>query len=272
MSLNFHFALTDNIFLHFYRVVSLIIMKGSDVMILLQEPRLSYFISCPYVQEEECRFEYFYANSLDCTDLDELLKLGWRKFGEYYFRPCCGNCRRCLPLRILTREFKPTKTQRRVTRKCAGIEVRFGALDYKDEIFDIYLEHSRSRFGLDGSLDEFYATFYTKSCPTMQSEYYMNGTLIAVGFIDIATESLSSVYFAYRSSYDQYRLGTFSVLKEVEYAAAEGLKYYYLGYYIKENPRMAYKSHFHPYEYFDWHGTKWIREGGENRSGFSDVQ
>jgi arginyl-tRNA--protein-N-Asp/Glu arginylyltransferase len=229
-------------------------------MILLQEPRLSYFISCPYVQDEECRFEYFYANNLERTDLDELLSRGWRKFGEYYFRPRCGDCLRCLPLRILAQEFKPTKTQRRVMRKCAEIEVRFVGLDYRDEIFDIYLEHSRSRFGSEGSPDEFYATFYTTSCPTMQSEYYMNDTLIAVGFIDIATESLSSVYFAYRPSYGSYRLGTFSVIREVEYAAAMGMKYYYLGYCIKESPRMAYKSHFHPYEYFDWHETTWIRE------------
>ena len=249
------------IFLQFPLAASFIDKEGVRAMILLQGPRLSYFLSCPYIRDEECRFEYFYANNLDGTDLDELLRLGWRKFGEYYFRPSCGSCRRCIPLRVLVQEFKPTKTQRRVMRKCAGLMVRFGGLDYRDEIFDIYRDHSRTRFGMESSPEEFFATFYTKSCPAMQSEYFLDEKLIAAGFIDISTDSLSSVYFAYRTAYERYRLGTYSVLKEVEYAAIKGLKYYYLGYYVRDNRSMAYKNHFHPNEKFDWESREWVREG-----------
>jgi arginine-tRNA-protein transferase len=117
-----------------------------------------------------------------------------------------------------------------------------------------------NRFGKESDPDEFIAAFYTPSCPTMQSEYYRNGELIAVGFIDISSSGLSSVYFAYKTSSEPLRLGTYSILREVEYAASRGLKYYYLGYYIEENRRMEYKGHFHPHEKYDWSSRRWNRE------------
>ena len=229
-------------------------------MILLEESQLSYFGLCPYFQEERCRFEYFYARNLDGEELNDLLKQGWRKFGMYYFRPECGRCRRCIPIRILAQEFAPTKNQKRVMKKCSKITVQFSEMAYRDEIFEIYRDHSHHRFGRESSKKDFIDAFYTPSCPSMQSEYYLDGGLIAVGFIDTSLESFSSVYFVYKAQYEQYRLGTYSVVKEVEYAAIQGMKYYYLGYYIEEIQSMAYKNHFHPNEKFDWERQKWVRE------------
>ena len=236
-------------------------------MKLLQEPRLSYFGPCPYIHEERCRFEYFYACDLDGPDLDEFLMRGWRKFGTYFFRPRCGFCKSCVPLRIPARKFKPTKSQRRLARKCEGIAVRFRALEYRDEIFNIYREHSRDRFGRESDLDEFIASFYDSSCPALQSEYYFGDELIAVGFLDVSAEALSSVYFVYKTAYQQYRLGSYSIIKETEHAALLGLAYYYLGYYVQENRSMAYKNYFHPHEIFDWDSQSWLREDQGRHNG-----
>ena len=229
-------------------------------MVMLQESRLSIFAPCTYLPERMWRFEYFFATSINDRELNRLLSRGWRKFGEYYFRPSCGECMRCIPIRILVQEFKPTKGQRRVFRRCADVEVRFNALEYRDEIFEIYRDHSMNRFGKESDPDEFIAAFYTPSCPMMQSEYYRNGELVAVGFIDISSSGLSSVYFAYKTSCEQLRLGTYSVLREVEYAASRGFTYYYLGYYIEESRSMEYKGHFHPHEKYDWSSRRWNRE------------
>jgi len=229
-------------------------------MVILQDPRMSIFAPCTYLPERKWRFEYFFAYDISGRELDRLLSQGWRKFGEYYFRPNCGDCESCIPLRIMVREFKPTKGQRRILRRCADVEVRFNPLEYSDEIFEIYRDHSMNRFGKESDPDEFISAFYTPSCPAMQSEYYRNGELIAVGFIDISCTALSSVYFAYKTSYEQLRLGTYSVLREVEYAASRGLTYYYLGYYIEENRSMEYKGHFHPHERYDWSSRCWNGE------------
>lgn len=229
-------------------------------MILLQEPRLSPPGPCTYIPDRLCRVEYFFAYDLTGDDLEELLSRGWRKFGEYYFRPRCGDCRECVPLRVLVREFTMTKSQRRVAKKCKDITVRFRELEYRDEIFEIYRDHSLKRFNKESDENEFFAAFYTRSCPSIQSEYYIGNELIGVGFLDISRSGLSSVYYIYKSSVEEYRLGTFSVMREVEHAVSLGLHYYYLGYYIKENPHMEYKGHFHPHETYDWSSEIWTRE------------
>ncbi len=233
-------------------------------MILLQEPRFSYYGVCPYFEDAQCRFEYFYARDLDGAELDELFKRGWRKFGTYFFRPECGRCRRCVPLRILVEEFAPTKSQRRVMRKGAEIEVEFREPEYRDEIFEIYRDHSSNRFGRESDKTDFMEAFYTPSCPSLQSEYRLHGELVAVGFIDVSLDALSSVYFVYKTKYEQYRMGTYSLVREIEHAASRGMKYYYLGYYIKETGRMSYKNHFHPNEKFDWINQVWTKEGENN--------
>lgn len=230
-------------------------------MLLLQKPQLSRFSQCTYLPDRMCRFEYFFAIDLDARELEDLLSTGWRKFGEYYFRPDCGDCRRCVPLRIFVPEFRPSKGQRRVMRACADIEVRFTEPEYREEIFEIYRDHSLHRFGKESDPDEFIAAFYTRSCPSLQSEYYLDGEMIAVGFIDLSREGMSSVYFVYKTAFDEYRLGTCSIIREVEHAASRNLNYYYLGYYIEENRSMAYKEHFHPHEKYDWAEGRWIREG-----------
>lgn len=230
-------------------------------MILLSEPRLGLDGPCAYIDGLLWRFEYFFARALDERDLEELLSRGWRKFGEYYFRPRCEGCSRCVPLRVCAADFISTRTQRRISRNCTAIEVRFCELNFREEIFDVYRDHSLVRFGKESDHDDFIASFYSPSCPGLQSEYYLDGKLIAAGFLDRSAESLSSVYFVFRSGYESYRLGSFSIIKEVEFAQSLGLKYYYLGYYIEQNQSMEYKGHFHPHETYDWISETWIREG-----------
>ena len=153
-------------------------------MLMLQDLALSEPAVCPYIPSEKAVNLYFIAARLDEKELNGILERGWRKFGWYYFRPACGGCERCTPLRVLTRRFEPTKSQRRVIRKNAGVEVRFSDLRYRDEIYEVYLEHSRARFQAAGSPEDFLLSFYNPSCPAIQSEYYKDGRLVGVGFLD----------------------------------------------------------------------------------------
>ena len=51
--------------------------------------------------------------------------------------------------------------------------------------------------------------------------------------------------------------GTYNVLWQIEACRAAGLPYLYLGYWIRESPKMAYKSRFMPIEGFT--GGGWRR-------------
>jgi len=232
-------------------------------MILIQEPHLSEGSSCSYLPDKMCRFEYFFALDLNEKELNMLLEKGWRKFGVYYFRPTCTGCRDCVPLRVVVDDYIPSKSQRRVAHNGSDVRVRYNHLNFREEIYDIYRDHSLTRFGTATEKDDFISTFYTQTCPTIQSEYYVGRDLVAVGFLDRSSEALSSVYFFYRSDYSHLSLGTLSVIREIEYARILKLRYYYLGYYISENSRMAYKNSFFPNEKFSWDDYSWIRDNGK---------
>ncbi len=231
-------------------------------MILIQEPHLSEGNNCSYLADEVCRYEYFFALDLNERELNMLLENGWRKFGVYYFRPTCVNCRQCLPLRVPVDAFIPSKSQRRVLRKASDVRVKYNPLKFRQEIYDIYRDHSLNRFGSATEKEDFISTFYTQTCPAIQSEYYIGKDLVAVGFLDRSSEALSSVYFVYRTDYNHLNLGTLSVLREIEHAHSLGLRYYYLGYYIRNNSRMAYKNSFFPNEKYSWEDCRWLLDNG----------
>lgn len=182
---------------------------------------------------------------------------GWRRFGLYFFRPSCLNCAKCIPIRVRINDFLPSKSQIRVCKKNNFVKLFIKKLEYREELFNIYKEHSLDRFNQVADKEDFIESFFYDAVPAFQSEYYLNDELIAFGFIDMSNEALSSVYYVYKTKYKFLSLGTFSILKEIEYGKSLGLKYYYLGYYIKENRHMSYKNKFKPYELYDWHGKKW---------------
>ncbi len=229
-------------------------------MKLLSEPQVSEESPCPYIEGKKWRFNYFFAVDVTAEELDVILSRGWRKFGMYYFKPVCGECRECIPIRVIADEIIPSKSQRRALRDCQDVRVEFRELEYRDEIFEIYKDHSHFKFNKESDENDFRSSFYTRSCPALQSEYYIDDKLAAVGFLDVSSNALSSIYFIYKNEFAKYRLGTFSALKESEYALSLGLKYYYLGYYIENNSSMVYKNRFHVNEKMDWNTGDWLRE------------
>jgi arginine-tRNA-protein transferase len=227
-------------------------------MVLLSEHHISEESDCSYIKEKKWRFAYFFAAEVTPHELDILLSAGWRKFGMYYFKPVCKDCRECIPLRVKTKELILSKSQRRVMKDCKDIHVDFKDLEYRDEIFDVYKDHSYNRFGKAADDEDFYNSFYTQSCPSMQSEYYVNNKLAGVGFIDISSNAISSVYFVYRNEFAKLRLGTFSAINETQFALTRELKCYYLGYYIENNKSMSYKNSFNKKKKMSWETGLWV--------------
>ena len=226
-------------------------------MILHRELDIGELSLCPYLPERKKQIRYFLASELNESDISLLLAKGWRKFGVYFFQPSCPDCSECIPVRVLCDEFKPSKSQRRNLKKNSNIDIVFAPLKYSERAFEIYKDHSSQRFSQECNLEEFISGFFSPSVPSLQSEYYLNGELIGLGFLDKGEDCLSSVYFIYDTKFSYLGLGTFSILKEIEHTQMLGLKYYCLGYYVKECQKMAYKNNFRPREHYNWLEDKW---------------
>ena len=226
-------------------------------MVMLQEPKLADPVPCPYIGGKFFTQEYFFAHNLDDIEFDYYLSRGWRRFGLFFFRPFCENCRACRPLRIDGGALTLTRSQRRIAKKNVHTKVLLRPLAYRDELFEIYRLHS-FRFGEEEKDNKlFKETYFSPAVPAFQSEYYINDELAGVGFLDMGSSGLSSVYFSFDPRFSEYSLGIFSIIKEAQLVQENGLHWYYLGYYIPECSRMVYKGKFSPRQIFDWKRESW---------------
>jgi leucyl-tRNA---protein transferase len=149
--------------------------------------------------------------------------------------------------------FKITRNQKRALAACKNVVVKIGAPQYTQEKFDLYLKH-KERFSSqqDDVEDEqnFRLSFYVNTPFGIEFEYYLDRKLIGVALGDKTSQSFSAIYTFYKVPEKKMSLGTFSVLKQMEYALENSIKYFYLGYYIAKNQSLVYKASFRPNEVY----------------------
>ncbi len=78
--------------------------------------------------------------------------------------------------------------------------------------------------------------------------YWLDQRLSCLAVCDLGRTSLSAVYTFYDPDFRIESMGTYSILKQVEFCQRQNLRYLYLGYYVAGSPHMMYKSRFLPNE------------------------
>ncbi len=221
------------------------------------EPRDAPPVACPYLPDKTFIQNYFFGLEADPPETSALLAAGWRHFGAFFFRPNCPGCRACWPVRLAASTLEFTPSQRRVWRRNEDVDFQAVPLEYKDEYFELYQDHSLHRFGKETDSEEFRQGFFEPAVPTFLTEYRIEGELAALGFCDEAEDSLSSVYFVFGDKYADRSLGIYSILRECALAAELKKEWYYLGYWVQGNATMAYKGRFGPKQVRNWSTGEW---------------
>ena len=187
-------------------------------------------------------------------EFDACLASGDRRTGRLLYRTACPLCSACEPIRLDLDSFRLNATQRREWRKGNELlEVTIGEPIVDDERVSLYNAHLLGRHLKESEEDaigeEEYCEFLVSSCcRTLEFAYRARGELVAVAIVDAGRTSLSAVYCYYDPRFRTVSLGTYSVLRQVEYCQQTGRRYLYLGFYIAESPHMAYKAKFHPHQ------------------------
>ena len=210
--------------------------------------------SCSYLEGQIQQNQEFLLDQVENEQFELLLSQGFRHFGSYFFRYACQPCGKCLPIRIPIKEFKFSKSQKRLWRKNQEkVEYRISRPSYTEEKFEMYRRHLQSQFdrGQTETTSDFKFAFIQNILEqTHEFTYYYEDIPVGHGFVDILPNCLSSLYFFYDIDYSFLSLGTYSLLCEADYAQKHQKDYLYLGYYIQENNSMRYKAEIRPCEVF----------------------
>ena len=219
--------------------------------------RIQFYLTapypCSYIDGLEARSQVAApAHLIGSSAYSQLIHVGFRRSGDYTYRPQCDGCSRCVPVRVVANAFTANRAQRRCWKLNQNLRAELKPLVLDEEQFELYRRYQRGRHtggGMDQDGSEQYAQFLLSSqVDSLLVEFRDGDELVMVSVLDRVEDGLSAVYTFFDPEREKRSLGTYAVLWQIECARRLGLPYVYLGYWIEDSRKMAYKSNYRPLE------------------------
>lgn len=210
--------------------------------------------NCPYLPDRPARMPLrLPARSLRAHELDQRLAAGDRRQGVVLYRTECPECAACVPLRIDVSQFAPTRTHRRILhRDDRLLTIQIGPPTLDDRRVRLYNRHKMLRgLGDENGLidhDGYLAFLVETCCDTFEMRFFRETELVGIAVVDRGNTSLSAMYCYYEPELKNLSIGTYAILKELEFCRQRNMRFLYLGLYVQDSTRMAYKARFFPHQ------------------------
>ncbi|MDR1460534.1 MAG: arginyltransferase [Campylobacteraceae bacterium] len=225
----------------------------------MEEPQIVEFSTlphaCSYLKDKICTMHYKYI--LNCPFLlnSILVERGWRRFGLYFSRPNCKECKECINLRIDVKNFKFSHSARRIFKRNQDTKMTICEPSLTHKHLELYAKYHKFMSDKKGwkyyeLTPKSYFELHVAGCGKFGKEvlYFYKDKMIAVDLIDFTDNGISSIYFFYDPDFSRLSLGKYSIYQQILLAQAQGLDWIYLGYYVKECPSLMYKAEYRPHQ------------------------
>lgn len=208
--------------------------------------------------------EAFACDAVPAEVMDVLWERGWRHFGRIFYRysrqeTSEGETQTITPLRVRLADWSPTKSQRRVLRRNAGLRWEIAAVALDDEMRALFHRHkARFKENVPESIEDFLGqTPEEGPCDCRMLRVYEAERLLAVSFFDMGEVAVSSVYALFEPEASWRSLGIFTMLLELQHARDSGLTFLYPGYATHEASVYDYKKQFRALQWLDFEAGEW---------------
>ncbi len=181
---------------------------------------------------------------------NSLSQQGFRRSQNVLYRPSCAECAACLSARIDVAAFRPSRSQKRVMRRNAGLKRQATSPWATEDQYDLFRRYLDARHADGGmaDMDVFEFASMVEETPIRSRIIEYTDThshaMTAVSLTDVLDDGLSMVYSFFDPERGADSPGTYMILDHVEIAREAGLPYVYLGYWVPGSPKMGYKSRY----------------------------
>lgn len=210
---------------------------------------------CPYLPGKEERKVFTELTGFDANALNEALsRVGFRRSQGVAYRPACENCSACISVRVIAKDFEPSKSMKKVLKRNQDLQHTIHPPIVTQEQYELLRRYLGSRHG-DGSMvdmtfEEYQEMVESSTVNTNLIEYrkIIDNELYAVALTDHMSDGLSMVYSFFNPDIENRGLGNYLIIKHIQYCQDNNIPYVYLGYWVEESQKMAYKARFGPLE------------------------
>lgn len=211
-------------------------------------------LPCPYLPGRSERKVVTELSGPEAEVLhNHLSRAGFRRSHNIAYAPVCHNCNACVPIRIPVDLFRPDRSLRRLARANIALTTRETPATATIEQYQLFQRYQGARHA-EGDMAGMSFYDYRAMVEDTPIETFITefrdpaASLLGCCLIDRLADGLSAVYSFYEAETAFKSLGSFAILHLIAQAREMGLPYVYLGYWVAESRKMAYKTRFKPYE------------------------